>query len=124
MVILKASRRSEAGVMPRQEGMARMIRYNEEMLQAGIPKSADGLKPSRFGKHVTFRPSGETSVAEGPSLLRAGRFRRGVHAGAAGEGGGDASGGRAQAAGAARHPTERPRDQAGTYFSPCTCLIE
>lgn len=41
MVIMKASRSSEAGVMPRQEDMERMIRFNEEMLQAGILKSAD-----------------------------------------------------------------------------------
>lgn len=66
MVIMKASRSSEAGVMPRQEDMERMIRFNEEMLKAGILKSADGLKPSRFGKRVTFRPGGGTSVTEGP----------------------------------------------------------
>ena len=66
MVIIKATRSSEAGVMPGQEDMEKMIRFNEEMLQAGILKSADGLKPSRFGKRVTFRRGGATSVTEGP----------------------------------------------------------
>jgi hypothetical protein len=66
MVIVKASRSSEAGVMPSQADMERMIRFNEAMLAAGILKSADGLKPSRFGRRVTFRRSGEKAVVEGP----------------------------------------------------------
>lgn len=43
-----------------------MPNRSAEMLQARILKSADGLKPSRFGKRVTFRLGGETSVTEGP----------------------------------------------------------
>lgn len=66
MVIVKASRSSEAGVMPSQADMARMIRFNEEMLAAGILKSADGLKPSRFGRRVTFHRGGGKAVTEGP----------------------------------------------------------
>ena len=45
-----------------QADMERMIRFNEEMLAAGILKSADGLKPSRFGRRVTFRRGGEKAV--------------------------------------------------------------
>jgi hypothetical protein len=66
MVIVKASRSSEAGVMPSQADMERMIRFNEEMLAAGILKSADGLKPSRFGRRVTFLRDGEKAITEGP----------------------------------------------------------
>ena len=57
MVILKATANSEAGVMPKTEVIERMIRFNEEMTKAGILKAADGIKPSKFGKRVTYRPS-------------------------------------------------------------------
>ena len=43
-----------------------MIRFNEEMVKAGILKSADGLKPSKFGKRVTFRANGKKSFTDGP----------------------------------------------------------
>ena len=66
MVIVKASTSSEAGVMPRAEDMERMIRFNEAMQAAGILKSADGLKPSRFGKRVTFLADGQKTVKDGP----------------------------------------------------------
>lgn len=66
MVIMKASPNSEAGVMPRKEDFERMIRYNEELVKAGIMKSGDGLKPSKFGKRVTFRTNGKMSVTDGP----------------------------------------------------------
>ncbi len=66
MVIVQASRSSEAGVMPSQADMERMIHFNEEMLAAGILKSADGLKPSRFGRRVTFRRGGQKAITEGP----------------------------------------------------------
>lgn len=66
MVILKASKSSEAGVMPTTEAIERTIRFNEEMVQAGILKSADGLKPSKFGKRVQFRPHRKASITDGP----------------------------------------------------------
>ena len=65
MVILKATANSEAGVMPKQEDIAATIRFNEEMVKAGILKSADGLKPSKFGKRVSFR-KGKKSFTDGP----------------------------------------------------------
>jgi hypothetical protein len=65
MVILKATPNSEAGVMPKTEDIEAMIRFNEEMVKAGILKSADGLKPSKFGKRVTFR-KGKKSFTDGP----------------------------------------------------------
>ena len=66
MVIMKASPNSEAGVMPTRDDFERMIRYNTELVKAGIMKSGDGLKPSKFGKRVTFRPNGKVSVTDGP----------------------------------------------------------
>ena len=66
LVILKASPNSEAGVMPRKEDIERMISFNEELAKAGILKSADGLKPSKFGKRVTFRPNRKMSITDGP----------------------------------------------------------
>jgi hypothetical protein len=66
LVILKATKSSEAGAMPRQEDIEKMVRFNEEMVKAGILKSADGLKPSKFGKRVKFRGNGKPSVTDGP----------------------------------------------------------
>ena len=66
LVILKASENSEASVMPKQEDIESMIRFNEEMMKAGVLKSADGLKPSKFGKRMVFRPHRKPSVTDGP----------------------------------------------------------
>ena len=66
MVLMKATKESEAGVMPSQADIEKGIRFNEEMLKAGIAKSADGLKPSKFGKRVTLRSNGKMSVTDGP----------------------------------------------------------
>ena len=66
MVILKANPNSESGVMPKMEDIEKTIRFNEEMTKAGILKSADGLKPSKFGKRLTFRPHRKPSVTDGP----------------------------------------------------------
>jgi hypothetical protein len=66
MVIMKASPSSEAGVMPTEQDFQRMISYNEELVKAGIMKSGDGLKSSKFGKRVSFRGNGKMSVVDGP----------------------------------------------------------
>jgi hypothetical protein len=66
MVILKATPNSESGVMPKMEDIEKTIRFNEEMTKAGILKSADGLKPSKFGKRLTFRPHRKPSITDGP----------------------------------------------------------
>ncbi len=66
MVILKATPNSEAGVMPKMEDIEKTIRFNEEMVKAGILKGADGLKPSKFGKRVSYRPSRKPSITDGP----------------------------------------------------------
>ena len=66
MVILKATANSEAGVMPTTEDIEGTIRFNEEMVKAGILKGADGIKPSKFGKRVTLRRHGKPSIIDGP----------------------------------------------------------
>jgi hypothetical protein len=65
MVIVKANEDTEAGVMPSQELFEAMTRYNEELVEAGVMKSGDGLQPSSKGKRIRF--SGERrSVIDGP----------------------------------------------------------
>ena len=65
MVIVKATKDSEAGVLPSKELLTAMGKYNEELVKAGIMLAGDGLKPSSKGKRVRF--SGDRrSVIDGP----------------------------------------------------------
>jgi hypothetical protein len=65
MVIVKANKDSEAGVMPGQEILAAMGKYNEELVKAGIMLAGEGLHPSSKGVRVKF--SGPTrTVINGP----------------------------------------------------------
>ena len=65
MVIVKASKDSEAGKMPGQELLAAMGKYNEELVKAGIMLAGEGLHPSSKGARVRF--SGEKRiVTDGP----------------------------------------------------------
>jgi hypothetical protein len=65
MVIVKATKESEAGVPPTEELFAAMNKFNEELVKAGIMQSGDGLKPSSQGKRVRFSGSKRT-VIDGP----------------------------------------------------------
>jgi hypothetical protein len=65
MVIVKATKTSEAGVMPSEKLLSDMTRFNEELVKAGIMQSGDGLKPSSQGKRVHFS-SGKKTVIDGP----------------------------------------------------------
>ncbi len=65
MVIVKASEKSEAGVMPSEELLAQMGRFNEELVQAGVLLAADGLRPSAAGKRIIFGQGGKR-VVDGP----------------------------------------------------------
>lgn len=65
MVIVKATKNSEAGVLPSAELLERMTAYNEELVKAGIMLSGEGLHPSSRGKRVRFADGGRT-VAHGP----------------------------------------------------------
>jgi len=65
MVIVKATKDSEAGVMPSQKLLEDMGKFNEQLVKAGIMLAGDGLKPSAKGKRVKF--SGDKrSVVDGP----------------------------------------------------------
>lgn len=65
VMLLKASADSEAGVMPGEDLVAGMMRFNEELVNAGALVAAEGLKPSSEGRRVTF-DNGATTVTEGP----------------------------------------------------------
>ena len=65
MVIVKANKDSEAGVMPDQKILAAMGKYNEELSKSGILLAADGLHPSSKGKRVKFSGP-ERTVTDGP----------------------------------------------------------
>jgi hypothetical protein len=65
MVMVKATKNSEAGLMPSEALLTAMMKYNEELVQAGIMKGGDGLHPSSKGARVTFRGD-ERIVTDGP----------------------------------------------------------
>jgi hypothetical protein len=65
MVIVKASKDSERGVMPGPELLAAMGKYNEELIKAGIMQGGGGLKPTSEGKRVRFSGAQRT-VVSGP----------------------------------------------------------
>ena len=65
MVMVKATQESEAGVMPSEELLAAMGRYNEELVKAGIMLAGEGLHPSAKGVRVHFRGK-ERTVIDGP----------------------------------------------------------
>lgn len=65
MVLVKASKESEAGVMPGPEILTEMGRYNEELAKAGVLLAADGLHPSSKGARVKFEGA-KRIVTDGP----------------------------------------------------------
>src|SRR6478672_4463753 len=65
MVIVKASKESEAGVLPGQQLLADMGKYNEELVKAGVMLAGEGLHPSSKGKRVRFSGADRT-VIDGP----------------------------------------------------------
>ena len=66
MLILKASKDSEAGKMPSEESIAAMVKYNQEQAKAGILIDAAGLYPSSRGARIRFSVGGKTTVTDGP----------------------------------------------------------
>jgi hypothetical protein len=64
-MIVKASKDSEAGVMPTEQMLAEMARYNEELVKAGIMLDGTGLKPSAAGARVQYSGDKRT-VIDGP----------------------------------------------------------
>ena len=64
-VLVKATKESEAGVMPNTELLTQMGKFNEELVKAGIMLAGDGLQPSAKGKRIRFA-RGERKVVDGP----------------------------------------------------------
>jgi len=65
MVIVKANKDSEAGVMPSRELLAEMGKFNEELVKAGVMLAGEGLAASSKGKRVRFSGT-QTTVLDGP----------------------------------------------------------
>jgi hypothetical protein len=65
MMIVKANKDSEAGVMPKEEMLAAMAKYNEELVKAGVLLDATGLQPSSKGARIKFS-HGKRTVIDGP----------------------------------------------------------
>jgi hypothetical protein len=65
MILLKANKDTEAGVMPSTELLAAMGKYNEELVKAGVLLAGEGLHPSSKGARVKFS-GGKRTVIDGP----------------------------------------------------------
>jgi hypothetical protein len=68
MVIVKASRDTEAGVMPSTDLLTAMGRFNEEMAKAGVIKAGEGLHPTSRGARINY-DGGRSAVSRGPFSL-------------------------------------------------------
>ena len=65
MVIVKADKNSEAGVMPSREILTAMSKFNEELVKAGVMLAGEGLHPTSKGKRIRFS-GGKHTVIDGP----------------------------------------------------------
>ena len=65
MVIVKANKDSEAGVMPTEQMLTEMGKFNEELVKAGVMLAGEGLHPTSKGKRVRFS-GGKHTVVDGP----------------------------------------------------------
>jgi hypothetical protein len=65
MVIVKATKNSEAGLMPSEKLLAEMGKFNEELVKAGIMLAGEGLHPSSAGKRVVLS-GGQKKIVDGP----------------------------------------------------------
>ena len=65
MVIVKATKNSEAGVMPSERLLTEMGKYNEELVKAGVMLAGEGLQPSSKGKRIKFTGAKRT-IVDGP----------------------------------------------------------
>ena len=66
MVIVKADRNSEAGIMPTEKMLTDMGNFNQQLFDAGVMLAGEGLQPSSKGARVKFDSKGNTSVIDGP----------------------------------------------------------
>jgi hypothetical protein len=66
MVIVKADKDSEAGIMPSEKLLADMGNFNQQLADAGVMLAGEGLHPSSKGARVKFDGKGKTSIIDGP----------------------------------------------------------
>src|SRR5688572_22755937 len=66
IVMVRADRNAEAGVMPTEQELAAMGSYNEELMKAGILLAGEGLQPSSKGARIRYSGGGQTTVTDGP----------------------------------------------------------
>jgi hypothetical protein len=66
MVIVKANKDSEAGVLPGEKDLTDMTKFNEELVKAGVMLAGEGLQPSSKGVRVKFGPGNKKTVIDGP----------------------------------------------------------
>ena len=66
MVIVKADKDSEAGIMPTEKMLTDMGNFNQQLVDAGVMLAGEGLQPSSKGARVKFDAQGNTSVIDGP----------------------------------------------------------
>jgi len=66
MVIVKASKESEAGQLPSEKDLTEMGEFNEELVKAGVMLAGEGLQASSKGARVRFDKSGKKTVTDGP----------------------------------------------------------
>jgi hypothetical protein len=66
MMIVKASKESEAGIMPSEQELAEMGTYNEELVKAGVMLDGTGLHPTSKGFKVKFDGASKRAVVDGP----------------------------------------------------------
>ena len=65
MILVKASKESEAGTLPTEQELAEMGKFNEEMIKAGVMLAGDGLKQSSFGTRIQYDGKQRT-IVDGP----------------------------------------------------------
>jgi len=66
MVLVKANKDSEAGILPDDKAIVRMGKFNEQLMKAGVLLAGEGLHASSKGARIKFTPGGKTTVTDGP----------------------------------------------------------
>jgi hypothetical protein len=66
MILVKANKDTEAGVMPSESMLIEMGKFNEELIKAGVMLAGEGLQDSSKGARVKFTTKGKSTVVDGP----------------------------------------------------------
>ncbi|MFO0735415.1 MAG: YciI family protein [Labilithrix sp.] len=66
MILVPANKDTEAGVMPTEAELAAMMKFNEELVKAGVMLAGEGLHPSSKGARISYGANGKSTVKDGP----------------------------------------------------------